>query len=239
MKKIKILCSVLAVSIFFVFFAFSVGVNGAWHYAMGASGEIQVPMDVMVFPWVGADQLPGDIETEHHKKLIQNILNGTYQDTNGKVVNIGLNNPDSYISNEINTRTNGNFLFSSDTLGSMDYWERNDISKYFDTETTGLTFLLHFPKNNPNEYYLYTTSMHLGESTPNIPIGETIYPIYRTVLQKNEEGVWEAVQTNTGYATFLYKRFRIRLSRARQRRIKPLHSSTPNGYRRRIAPYRW
>ena len=96
---------------------------------MNASGSIEVPMDVEVFPWVGVEQLPSDVIGENHQELIETILNGTYTDSSGKVTEIGLNNPDSYINNEIKNRSNGNFWFRSDILGSMDFWERSDIEK--------------------------------------------------------------------------------------------------------------
>lgn len=156
------------------------------------------------FYWEGSDQLPDDVLGEDHQALIEAILNGTYTDSNGTVTNIGLNNPNSYINNEINSRTDGFFLYRSDILGSMDYWEREDIDKFFDTGTSGLTFLLYFPEGQTDTYYLYTTSVTLGEEDPNIPINEQIYPVYRTKLQKNTEGVWEAVETRTGYAKSAY-----------------------------------
>lgn len=203
MKYIKALIVVFVVAIVSLTFMYPSSVNATWYYAMSASGTIEVPMRVEVFPWVGADELPSDVLGEDHEALIHNILNGTYVNENGSITNIGLNNPDSYIAQEINNRANGNFLFRSDVLGSMDYWERSDISKFFDTGTTGLSFVLHFPEDS-EEYYLYTTSIDLGESTPNVPVGEKIYPIYRTKLELNEQGEWVATETKTGYADSAY-----------------------------------
>jgi hypothetical protein len=53
---------------------------------------------------------------------------------------------------------------------------------------------------------LYTTSVELGteSNSPNIPIGEKIYPIYRTELHKDETGKWVATETRTGYAESAY-----------------------------------
>ena len=86
----------------------------------------------------------------------------------------------------------------------MDFWEKSDISKFFDTGTSGLSCLLYFPEGITDTYYLYTTSIVLGESSPNIPIGEKVYPVYRTELKKDESGVWDAVETKTGYAESAY-----------------------------------
>lgn len=179
-------------------------VSGAWHYPISISDSIEIPVSVEVFPWVGADQLPDDVLGEDHQALIEAILNGTYTNPNGTITNIGLNNPDSYINNEISSRTNGYFFFRSDILGSMDYWEREDIDKFFDTGTSGLTFLLYFPEGQTDTYYLYTTSIILGDEDPNIPIDELIYPVYRTTLQKGEDGVWKATETKTGYTKSVY-----------------------------------
>ena len=204
MKMIRRLSVFFIIAILSLVIFLPNNVSGAWHYALNVSGSIEIPMSVQVFPWVGADQLPNDVMGQDHQELINKILDGTYTDSSGKVTNIGLNNPDSYISNEIANRQDGNFLFRSDVLGSMDYWERSDISKFFDTSTTGLSFVLYFPENETDVYYLYTTSIDLGESTPNIPIDEKIYPVYRTTLVKNEEGEWEAVKTETGHAESAY-----------------------------------
>jgi len=204
MKRITRFFTLGIVALFTLFGLLIGSVRGAWHYAMNAVGDIVVPISVEVFPWKGVDQLPSDILGENHQALIEAILNGVYTDANGNVTQIGLNNPDSYISNEIASRSNNNYLFRSDLLGSMDFWERRDIEKFFDTNTSGLTFLLHFPKDQPDTYYLYTTSIELGESTPNIPIGETVYPVYRTTLTKDDEGKWIATETKTGYTESVY-----------------------------------
>lgn len=204
MKYVKSLIAFLLVAIIAVTCFCTKNLRAAWHYAMSVSGSIEVPMSVEVFPWVGADQLPGDVAGEDHQALIEAILNGTYTDANGTITHIGLNNPDSYINNEIQNRADGNFLFRSDILGSMDFWERNDINKFFNTNTTGLSFLLYFPEGQSDIYYLYTTSIDLGENTPNIPVGEKVYPVYRTELHLEEDGVWRAKETKTGYATSAY-----------------------------------
>lgn len=204
MKAVKRLSVLFILAIFSLVIFLPNKVYGAWHYALNVSGSIEIPMSVEVFPWVGADKLPNDVMGQDHQELINAILNGTYKDSSGNVTNIGLNNPDSYISSEIESRTNGNFLYRSDVLGSMDYWERSDISKFFNTSTTGLSFVLYFPEDQPDVYYLYTTSIELGDSDPNIPIGEKIYPVYQTTLVKNENGEWEAVKTVTGHAESAY-----------------------------------
>ncbi|MBR2617000.1 MAG: hypothetical protein IKC56_02050 [Clostridia bacterium] len=201
MNKAKLLSRIFIVALLSLTVFLPLGVKGVWHYAMASSSTIDLPMSVEVFPWVGADKLPNDVMGEDHGHLIGMILNGTYTDpSSGTVTNIGLNNPDSYISSEIKSRTEGSIFFRSDTLGSMDYWEDQDISKFFDTATTGLAFLLYFPNGKASPYYLYTTSVVLGKDSPNIPIGEDIYPVYRTKIELNSEGVWKATETLTGYA---------------------------------------
>lgn len=199
---LKIILSIVSLSIV----VSCSGVFASWIYAEENPVESnkELPFILNEFYWQGAEELPEDSSLgENHVVLIEKILNGTYTDANGNVTNIGLNNPNSYISKEIENRSNISW-FSSDTLGSMDYWERDDISKYFDTATTNLTFLIYFPEGVSDTYYLFTTSVVLGEDSPNIPIGQVIYPIYRTTLVKNAEGVWEATETSTGFATSSY-----------------------------------
>ena len=204
MKYLRNACALSLIAVILLICSTTGTAKAAWHYAQSISDDIYIPISVEVFPWVGADQLPDDVLGEDHQALIEAILNGTYTNPNGTITNIGLNNPDSYINNEINSRTNGYFFFRSDILGSMDYWEREDIEKFFDTGTSGLTFLLYFPEGQTDTYYLYTTSAILGEDDPNIPIDELIYPVYRTTLQKGEDGVWEATETKTGYTKSVY-----------------------------------
>ena len=123
MKRTARFCCLFLVAIISLSCILTGSVRGAWHYAMSVAGDIEVPLSVEVFPWQGVDQLPSDILGENHQKLIETILNGTYTDANGRTTQIGLNNPDSYISGEIANRSEGNFFFRSDLLGSMDFWE--------------------------------------------------------------------------------------------------------------------
>lgn len=205
MKRIKCVCAICLVALMALLCFCTVNLKAAWYYHISISENIEIPVDVKVMPWVGVEELPNDIMGEDHEKLIETILSGTYTDANGNVTEIGLNNPNSYINQEIANRTQGSSWFTSDTLGSMDFWESSDIAKYFDTETTGLEFVIWFPEDQPNVHYLFTTSVDLGESNnPNFPIGEDIYPIYRTKLEQNAEGEWEATETKTGYADSAY-----------------------------------
>lgn len=188
------------------------GVNATWVFAdatvESVSGEWTASLGVI--DWTGSDVLPDDGSTgQKHAALIQAILNGTYTDANGNVTNIGLNSENSYISNEIESRSSS-WLANSDTLGSMDFWEANDINKYFNTSTENISFVLYFPEGVDDTYYLYTTSVKLEQNgAPTIAIGNDIYPIYETVLQKNDMGIFEAVKTSVGYAKSAYYDNRI------------------------------
>ncbi|MBE6599709.1 MAG: hypothetical protein E7640_00670 [Ruminococcaceae bacterium] len=206
LKKMSSVCSSFIIILVCLLCLCSVNLKAAWMYNISISEDIIIPVKVQVMPWIGVEELPHDIMGEDHEKLIDTILNGIYTDSNGKSTEIGLNNPNSYINEEILNRTQGSSWFTSDTLGSMDFWEKSDIAKYFDTATTGLSFVLYFPKNEPNVHYLFTTSIELGGSNdPNYSIGQTIYPIYRTKLvQDTETGEWEAVETKTGSCVSAY-----------------------------------
>lgn len=203
MKLIKVIKRITA----FVFIALILTVSGAfasWQFSEKSPESVTALIKPSVFPWEGSEILPDDVEGEHHKILIDTVINGVVVDENGNEINIGLNNPDSYLSKEIENRSSS-WLFSSDTLGSMDFWERSDIEKYFGLDTNNLTFLIYFPDGDGKTYYLYTTSVILGaENSPNFPIGTAIYPIYRTTLVKNREGIYEATITEEGYANSAY-----------------------------------
>ena len=203
--KFRLFPKIFAILSFVLIFSMS-GVFATWGYSNltpeDAQNEFTVNMGI--FKWEGAEELPTDIVGEDHLELIEKILNGTVTEADGSTKNIGLNNPDSYISQEIDDRSSG--WITSDTLGSMDFWESENIEDYFNLATDNLTFLLYFPDGVSDTYYLYTTSIVLGgQNSPNIPIGETVYPVYRTILTKNTEtGQYEAVETETGYASSAY-----------------------------------
>ncbi len=178
------------------------GTLATWDYANGEATHSFTHLSLNIFPWEGSDVLPDDNQLgENHRMLIENILNGKKTNSNGSVTELGLNSPDSYINNEIEDRSNAGWFSSSDTLGSMDFWESSDINNYFNTNTANVSFILYFPDGVSDTYYLYTTSEELGDTgNPVTPIGKPIYPIYQTVLQKNSEGHYEAVSTKVGYA---------------------------------------
>jgi hypothetical protein len=159
-------------------------------------------INLIVMPWEGAEELPNNSETgSNHKSLINNILNGTYV-SGGTTQNVGLNTEDSYLVKEITDRKSISWR-DADRLGSMDIWQSDRITEYFSlTEASNkVAFILVFPDGSDDTYYLYTTSVDLGDGwSLTIPEGTYIYPIYRTTIQRNEQGVWEAVATEIGYA---------------------------------------
>ena len=200
--KIKLTVRILAI-LCLILTAFSaVGVYATWHYAQGdaQSSSVLLKVGLGTLVWDGSEDLPDDVQGENHHTLIQSILDGVTEDN----VSIGLNNPDSYISKEINDRSSG--WITSTTLGSMDFWERDNIADYFDLETQNLTFVLYFPEGVDDIYYLYTTNVELGgQNSPNIDIGQYVYPVYRTVLQKDSvSGRYEAIRSEIGYAESAY-----------------------------------
>lgn len=186
----------------------SSGVSAKWFY--GPSGPVEAVVyssTISHLIWVGSEELPNEEETGHaHKTLIDNILNGIAYDSNGNVIGVGLNTQNSYLGGEISDRK-GIWWRNADQLGSMDIWEDDTINNYFDLNeaTNAVSFILEFPDGSDDTYYLYTTSVDLGgRSSPNITIGDNVYPIYRTTITKNEEGKWIASITEKGYAPSAY-----------------------------------
>lgn len=178
------------------------GVYATWHYAREQCTPVQAVLPLEIFPWQGSEVLPEDDQVgKNHKNLIEIILNGSLTNSNGTVTPLGLNYADSYLNSEIEDRAEGSWWATSDTLGSMDFWESADINNYFNTSNENISFVLYFPDGVADTYYLYTTDVELESgNNPNISIGEPIYPIYQTVLTKNAQGVWEATDTKVGYA---------------------------------------
>lgn len=191
--KSKLLLKVMLVATGVVAVATATGVYATWTYGSLTPQEVDRSINVQLqdFKWDGAEDLTTNTG-ENHYVLIEEIIDGEY----------GLNTSGSYLNQTIQTRSSG--WFSSDTLGSMDFWEREDIKNYFDLETENLSFLIYFPEGYQNTYYLYTTSVALGSESTNIEIGKEIYPIYRTILEMNETGEYEAVKSELGYAKSAY-----------------------------------
>ena len=156
------------------------------------SNNIEVSMNEFV--WDTAEILPSDVATQNHIHLI----NGIVED---------LNEESSDLNTQIDTREN----YNRDEFGSMDLWMEDKMEQLFGLDTTGLSFLLHFPSDEPNTRYLYTTNIDMGESgvlwgsgSFNIPKGEYVYQIFQTRLElvtdENGNQSWTPVETKLGYA---------------------------------------
>ena len=200
---IAITCCILALFAFGNYNAF-----GSWIYHEAAPSEFNLDLAVVVAPWEGAEDLEGSTEEgTNQKALIERILNGVSYDSSGNEIGVGLNAKDSYLAEQIQSRENY-YWRDVDQLGSMDVWEDDTINNFFELSeaTNNVSFILEFPDETPNTYYLYTTTIELGGRwNPTIPIGDTVFPVYRTTIVFNEETTkWEATITEEGYAPSAY-----------------------------------
>lgn len=202
MSKIKYLSLILMVAIVTVFSLGTSKIFAEWKYSEALSADVELDINVMVLPWEGADELPNQSEYgNNHKILIENVLNGTYV-SGGQTQNVGLNTENSYLANEIESRKSITYR-DANQLGSMDIWQSDRINEFFNlsSESNNVEFILKFPDGSDDTYYLYSTSLNLGDGwSPEIPVGTNIYPVYKTTLQRNSDGVWEAISTEVGYA---------------------------------------
>lgn len=202
MSKIRHVITALILLIVLVFTFGISGVFAEWKYSEAISADVDLDIKVIVMPWEGADELPNQNEYgNNHKILIEQVLNGTYV-SGTTTQNIGLNTQDSYLVEEIQKRKNISYR-DANQLGSMDIWQSDRISEFFSLSEASnkIEFILKFPDGSDDTYYLYSTSLDLGDGyNPTIPIGTYIYPVYKTTLQRNSDGVWEAISTEVGYA---------------------------------------
>ena len=199
------------IGLFFAILSLAVipGVFATWNYsAFGPQEkETSISLNVADFKWDGSENLPDSVEGEDHAWLILNIVGGV--SSNGQ--EIGLNNPNSVINDRINDRLDGGWGWSRDYFGSMAVTGGDEVSELFDAKTSGLSFIVHVESDTV--YYIYTTSVYLGErgtaglfgntkaGNPSIPIGEYIYPIYKTKLVRpNTSSDFEIVETKRGKA---------------------------------------
>jgi hypothetical protein len=176
--------------------ASSVGVYATWNYTLHnpmIERESGLSSGLAEFTWDTAEILPSGVATQNHIHLINEIVED-------------LNEEGSELNTQIDNRINRN----RDEFGSMDFWMENKMEELFGLDTTGLSFLLHYPTDEPNTRYLYTTNIDMGEGTifgngnPNIPYGEYVYQIFQTRLElvTDESGKqsWTPVETKLGYA---------------------------------------
>ncbi len=182
------------------------GVYATWQYANVGPVEVEAEYDIRLgeFNWIGSGTLPDNDDIgESHLSLIDQIINHPQH---------GLNTSRSYLNEQIEKRQDGGIGWSGgrDTLGSMAVTQSSELDSIFGLSAKNLEFLIQFV--NANEYYIFTTNVELGErgeinfwgnnskpGNPTTPIGQNIYPIYRTKIVKTS-GVWSAVETVLGYA---------------------------------------
>ncbi len=208
MSKMYIVKTIIILTV--VIFILTIGgVAASWSYATHPIDDVKMIIYPHAFPWEGSEILPDGIEGENHNLLINNLLNGTMTDSRGNEVGIGLNTPNSELNQQLDERENRNKY----TFGSMDAWDTDQMHSLFGLDASKLAFMIYSPPNNENLKYLYTTNGDLGDSgwfsgSPNYPLGERIYPIYRTRLEyqlnSNGEYEWVAVKTVIGSAKSQY-----------------------------------
>lgn len=208
MKKISYISIFLLLIVFVCFTFSSASVYAYWQYYGSTSQSVLLNILTVVVPWKGSEILPSEMEKgKDHVALIEAVLNGTYM-SNGQVVQLGLNGGENSYLNDVIKDRKGIFWRDANQIGSMDLWQDDNISDYFSLNqaTNNLEFILEFPDGSNDTYYLYTTSVELGERrSPNIPIGTYVYPVYRTILEKNDStGKWEPLITEEGYAPSKY-----------------------------------
>ncbi len=175
-------------------------ISAKWTYPvmLDISGSADKTVDLANYQWHGSEILPDDVEGEDHAKLISTLISDT----------AGLNNPNSDLSSNVNNRVNHWIAWrSQDYYGSMDgTWFDNDIDMegVFSTETLGLAFIIQVVTDT--QYYIYTTDVDLGENgAPNIPVGEWIYPVYRTeIVRESVDSPFDIVETKRGKAQSMY-----------------------------------
>lgn len=152
------------------------------------------------------DVVPTDTENgKNHLELLERILSNT----------VGLNNSNSALVNQIEWANN--VVYRNKVWGTMskDIWisQGGDTVKsqmgLADTEISNLAFMIQTVSSS--QYYVYTTSIAMGEAgdgsiwgnskkgSPNIPIGQYMYEIYRTKVVL-ENGTWVQKETTVGSA---------------------------------------
>lgn len=180
----------------FIMFVTSSKAYSTWQYAQEKLKDItqMANTTLKVFEYEPEEVLPDDEIGKNHVALVEDLIG----DNNGN----GLNNPNSYLNQQIKKRQNI-WYRDLDTLGSMGVDQQDELEKIFTLDSKNLSFLIQFV--NDTTYYIFTTEVEFGENgAPNYKIGEEyISPIYRTLV-KNINGIWEAQTSAKGYALSAY-----------------------------------
>lgn len=187
---------------------FVLSVGGAyaiWEYATLPIDAVDTKLNITMgdFLWEGSGSLPTEDEIgQNHISLLDNIVNHPEH---------GLNASGSYLNDQIDVRQSGGSGWRSgrDTLGSMAVTQSKELDEIFGLSANALSFLIQFASDT--EYYIFTTGVYLGKrgnsifgyntqsGKPTVPIGQNIYPIYKTVV-KYIDGKWTIISTVEGYA---------------------------------------
>lgn len=148
-----------------------------------------------------------NVGASNHHSLVDAMINDPTE---------GLNNPKSYLNEQITFRKNRNP--SRDTLGSMAVDQGESLEEKFgDSYATNekLAYLIQFKnENGVDYYYIFTTSVVLGEKTgfpylgsgkQNIPLETPVYQVFRTkVVYDTVHQKWVSEETVLGYAPSAY-----------------------------------
>lgn len=133
--------------------------------------------------------------------LINNLIEGLENKE-------GLNSYSSDLSTLIRSRSKDDYSYtvgSTEVVGSMDIWAGEDLKEFLG-DNEDMTFIIYFPESESEEryvngeytlifntYYIYTTCAKLID-------GETIGPVYRTTLKRNDDDTYEIVEVKAGSA---------------------------------------
>ena len=151
-------------------------------------------------------ELPDDDEDDekgtNHWFLVDTLVNGE---------GIGLNTPNSTLNQNIAQRLQN----GRDYLGSMATWvtEGSNLKNIFGTKSAGLEFIIeaNYDENGKLYYEIYTTDVVLSSKSvwgllgdPNIPYGEKVSPVYKTIIENDGTDAapnWVIKDSKVGYAT--------------------------------------
>ncbi|MBQ3219014.1 MAG: hypothetical protein IJB32_00260 [Clostridia bacterium] len=207
----KVLIRLVVLMSVIIFGLSILGVFASWTFAEkpASNTEHSLGVELKDFFWKGVEELPDDVEGEDHEWLIRNLVMGV----NASGTKIGLNNKNSKLNDYVNDRLDGGVGWERDYFGSMAVTGGNEVEDLFGTKGAGLSFIIEVISNT--EYYIYTTSVYLGErgemnfwgtqnktpGKPTVPIGEYIYAVYKTKLSRaNSNSDWNIVSTIRGKA---------------------------------------
>ena len=189
--KFKVISKIVALISFFGMTLGAMGVYANWQYAIAPIVPVkeEVLLDFNTFFWDGVEVLPDNpLLGESHFYLVENIVE----------TELGINNPNSHLSEVIESRIDN----SKDNVSSVAPTTGGNLKPIFSmSEIAYLDFYITIYVDDDNQPYAY--DLYTFETIYGTNAGGNVNPVFKTVIEK-VDGVFKAIHSYKGKASTKY-----------------------------------